>query len=104
MTRPKIHIFTEKENKYKRRSYTDINPEKTDEEIINFAEEMNKLTENNVGEIYKVDNGVEKDLTPITEEHIRSILRGNFVPFADDDSITDKEIQNILEGNYNGNC
>ena len=85
MSRPKINVFTEKDNKYKRRTYTDINPAKSDAEILDFVSKMNSLTENNLGEVYKIQDNIETDLTPITSAHIASILNGTFVPFPDDD-------------------
>lgn len=99
MSRPKIHVFTENENKYKRRTYTDVNPEKSDAEILEFANITNNLTENTLGEVYKVDNNIETDLTPITLNNIRSILNGSFTPFADNDSISADDINDFLGGN-----
>ena len=83
MPRPKINVFTEKDDHYKRRTYTDLNPEKSDAEILDFANQMNNLTDNNLGEVYKVQNNVETDLTPITVADIRSIINGTFVRFED---------------------
>ena len=85
MSRPKINVFTEKGNQYKRRTYTDINPQKSDEEILTFTNKLNNLTENNLGEVYKIQDNVETDLTPITTAQIKSILAGTFEPFPDDD-------------------
>ena len=83
MGRAKINVFTEKDDAYKRRTYTDINPEKSDAEILDFAQEINKLTDRNLGEVYKVQNNVETDLTPITVADIRSIINGTFKRFDD---------------------
>ena len=96
MSRAKINVFTEKDNKFKRRTYTDINPAKSDADILDFAENLNSLTDNNLGEVYKVQDNVETDLTPITSTHIKAILQGSFTPFPDSDSISAADINNIL--------
>lgn len=93
----KLHVFTEHDDKYKRRTITYVNPAATDDTLMESVRRLNALCDNNLGEVYKVDGDSETDLTPITAADIAQILSGNYRQATDSTAITADDINAIME-------
>ena len=85
-----------------------MNPNASDETILQFVQKLNDLTTNKLGDVYKVVNDfldhsetvIQEDDELITAEEIQEIMSGDFVEVYDADGITQIEINSILDGNY----
>lgn len=85
-----------------------VNPNVSDEVILQFVQKLNGLTTNKLGDVYKVVNDfldqsetvIQEDDELISAEEIQKILHGDFVEVYDSDGITEIEINSILNGTY----
>ena len=83
-----------------------INPSASNSDLKNFVDELNKLTTNEVTEIFKIinryldDEPVYSDDTFISAQDLSQIFNGTFKPAFDDDPISTSDFGLILSGTF----
>ena len=77
-----------------------VNPDCDDEKLVEFVDELNKLTTNKVKDIHKIVENFLSNTENITAAEILEILNQTYQPKDLQNPITPEEITKILDGEH----
>ena len=100
----KVYIpiyFKNKNDEENIRTIQYVNPAATEEQLTDFVQKLNSLTENKLTKALRVvEDFCNSSDADISRAQIQSVINHTYTPVPDDDPITQSDIDSIIDGSY----